>query len=186
MALERRHPELICRYQLNPDLPPPGDLGPLLGSGKVSYGGRRPAAAQVLHVLSPFELDVPIDRIWPRWAHEKGARFCATVYDLIPLEHPHPYLDDVRQRTLYMARSRCSAPLTACSRSPGRQAAALMRNLGIHADRLHMVGAGTSRDCSPAILRQARRLAAQAVPGLEPRFVLYPAGSDGRRTSRPW
>ncbi len=61
MALERGHPELVGRYLLNPDLPPPGDLGPLLGTGKVDYGAvARVHAARVLHVLSPFELGVPI------------------------------------------------------------------------------------------------------------------------------
>ena len=112
VALERGHPGLVGRYLLNPDLPPPGDLGPLLGSGKVEYAGTPdavPQQARVLHVLSPFELGVPIDRVWPRWAHERGVRVCATVYDLIPLEHPHPYLDDVRQRARYSGRLEVAA-----------------------------------------------------------------------------
>ena len=71
-------PSLVGGYLLNPDLPPPGDLGPLLGSAKVDYAGS-PAAvrdgARLLHVLSPFELQVPIDRVWPRWAHEAGLAF---------------------------------------------------------------------------------------------------------------
>ncbi|MGD0945313.1 MAG: glycosyltransferase [Acidimicrobiales bacterium] len=181
VALERGHPDLICRYLLNPDLPPPGDLGPLLSSGKVDYLGV-PDSARVLHVLSPFELGVPIDRVWPRWAHERGLRFCATVYDLIPLEHPHPYLEDVRQRLTYSARLevlRAADALVTISPATSRS---LERNLGIDARKLHMVGAGTAPRFVPAESEEvARSLAREAVPGLEPRFVLYPAGSDGRK-----
>ena len=180
-ALERGHPEMVCRYLLNPDLPPPADLGPLLGSGKVDYSAV-PDSARVLHALSPFELGVPIDRVWPRWAHEKGLRFCATVYDLIPLEHPHPYLEDARQRLVYSARLevlRAADALMTISPATSRSLAA---NLGIEPVKLHMVGAGTSRRFTPAeSLEGARSLAQEAVAGLESRFVLYPAGSDGRK-----
>ena len=181
VALEAGHPDMVCRYLLNPDLPPPSDLGPLLGSGKVEYSGV-PDSARVLHALSPFELGVPIDRVWPRWAHTQGLRYCATVYDLIPLEHPHPYLEDLRQRLLYTARLevlRAADALMTISDATGRS---LTANLGIDPARLHMVGAGTSRRFTPAeSSEEARRLAQEAVGGLEPRFVLYPAGSDGRK-----
>jgi glycosyltransferase involved in cell wall biosynthesis len=181
VALECRHPRLIGRYLLNPELPPPGDLGPLLGSGKVDYDVA-PDSARVLHVLSPFELGVPIGSVWPRWAHEGGVRLCATVYDLIPLEHPHTYLDDVRQRVAYTARLevlRAADALLTISPATSRSVEA---NLGIKAKKLHMVGAGTAPRFEPAeSMEQAQLLAKQAVPGLEDRFVLYPAGSDGRK-----
>ena len=180
-ALERGHPELVCRYLLNPDLPPPGDLGPLLSSGKVDYGAI-PDSARVLHALSPFELEVPIDSVWPRWAHAQGVRFCATVYDLIPLEHPDIYLNDVRQRLTYSARLevlRAADALLTISPATSRSIEA---NLGVDAKKLYMVGAGTAPRFAPAeSFDQARQLAKESVPGLEERFVLYPAGSDGRK-----
>ena len=37
VALEQGHPQLVGRYLLNPDLPAPGDLGPLVSEGKVGY-----------------------------------------------------------------------------------------------------------------------------------------------------
>ena len=47
---------------------------------------------------------------------------------------------------------------------------------------MHMVGAGTSPRFTPAEdLEATRRLARGEVPGLGTRFVLYPAGSDGRK-----
>jgi glycosyltransferase involved in cell wall biosynthesis len=180
-SLERRYPELVCRYLLNPELPPPGDLGALLGSGKVAYG-EVPESARLLHALSPFELGVPIDRVWPRWAHEHGVRFCATVYDLIPLENPRTYLGDASQRNNYMARLevlRGADGLLTISAATSRS---LEANLGIEARKLHMVGAGTGARFAPAEEpEQALSLALEAVPGLEDRFVLYPAGSDGRK-----
>jgi glycosyltransferase involved in cell wall biosynthesis len=184
-ALERDHPELLGAYLLNPDLPPPGDLGPLLGSAKVDYAGSPSAVrdgARLLHVLSPFELQVPIDRVWPRWAHEAGLRFCATVYDLIPLEHQHPYLDDVRQRARYLGRLevlRAADALLTISPATSRS---LVANLGIDPERIHMVGAGTSRRFAPAASPEDAQAQAQRhVPGLEAAFVLYPGGSDGRK-----
>lgn len=185
VALEREHPEIVGGYLLNPDLPPPGDLGPLLGPGKVGYAGSAesvPESARVLHVLSPFELGVPIERIWPLWAHQKGLRTCATVYDLIPLEHPHPYLEDVRQRARYSGRLevlRAADALLTISPATSRS---LTRNLDLDPGRVHMVGAGTARRYAPAASRrEARSLAQAVVPGLEQGFVLYPAGSDGRK-----
>ena len=102
VALEREHPQLVGRYLLNPDLLPPGDLGPLLGSGKVDYAGVSDPVvpgARVIHAFPPSDPGVPIGRIWPRWAHERGLRFCATVYDLIPPGHDGSSLDDLRRRT---------------------------------------------------------------------------------------
>ena len=181
VALEARHPDLVCRYLLNPDLPPPGDLGPLLTSGKVDYGGV-PASARLLHALSPFELGVPIGAVWPRFAHEQGLQFCATVYDLIPLEHPQTYLVDPAQRLRYSARLevlRAAEALLTISAATSRS---LRDNLGIAGRKIHMVGAGTAARFRPAeSAEQARALAREALPGLEDDFVLYPAGSDGRK-----
>ncbi len=185
VALDRGHPGLVGRFLLNPDLPPPGDLGPLLGPGKVAYAGAPDAIsedARLLHVLSPFELAVPIDSVWPRWAHERGLLFCATVYDLIPLEHPHPYLDDVRQRARYMGRLevlRAADALLTISPATSRS---LVENLGVDPRRLHMVGAGTAgRFVAPSSSEDARALAQMSLPELESSFVLYPTGSDGRK-----
>ncbi len=183
VALEREHPQLVGRYLLNPDLLPPGDLGPLLDSGKVDYAGMSDPVvpgARVLHALSPFDLDVPIGRIWPRWAHERGLRFCATVYDLIPTGHVGSALGDLRQRTMRFGRLEVVRAADALFTTSPATSRSVVSSLGVDPRRLHVVGSGTERRFAPAPSRKNASLLAQAgVPNLEPSFVLYPAGSDG-------
>ena len=182
VALEREHPQLVGRYLLNPDLLPPGDLGPLLGSGKVDYAGVSDPVvpgARVLHAFPPFDPGVPIGRIWPRWAHERGLRFCATVYDLIPPGHDGSSLDDLRRRTRNSGRKEVLRAADALLTISPAQSRSLVSNLGVDPRKLHVVGAGTERQFMPATTREGAFLLAQAgVPGLEPSFVLYPAASD--------
>jgi len=184
VALERGYPHLVGRYLLNPDLLPPGDLGPLLGSGKVEYAGvSEPLVpgARVLHALSAVDLGVPIGRIWPRWAHRRGLRFCATVYDLVTPGHDGSSLDDLRRRARYSGRLevlRAADALLTISPATSRS---LVRNLGVDPRKLHVVGAGTERSFVPVASRDDALLLAQVgVPDLEPSFVLCPAGNDGQ------
>ena len=53
-------------FLLNPDLAPPGAVEPLVASGRLAYSDRGDFGvgddgARMLHVASPFELDVPIE-----------------------------------------------------------------------------------------------------------------------------
>ena len=180
MALEREHPHLVGSYLLNPDLLPPGDLGPLLGSGKVAYAQpSRRRNGRILHVLSPFAPGVPIDRVWPRWAHEQGLRFCVTVCNPIPQRIPRALsMVQLRERTrdagLLEVLRNADALLTI---SPA-QSRSLARSLGIDPSRVHAVGAGTQPRFSPPASRESAVLWAKAIlPELEPPFVLCPATS---------
>ena len=60
--------------------------------------------ARLLHVVSPFELDVPISRLWPAAAATRGLRLVVTLYDLIPEIFPERYLADPGLRRRYRAR----------------------------------------------------------------------------------
>lgn len=177
VALERDHSHLVGRYLLSPDLPPPGDLGPLLDSGKVEYAGTLEAgfrASGVLHALAPFDLGVPIGRVWPRWAHERGLRFCATVHDFSVADHPGSSLNDLRLRTLYSGRLEllraADRVLTVSSGTSG----SLLKNLDLDRRKLHWVGAGTAPRFPGGASTQPARGAARAVTqDLESSFVLY-------------
>ena len=65
-------------FLLNPDLAPPGSIEPLVASGRLAYSDRGDFGdgARLLHVASPFELDVPIGRLWP--AAAATTRACAS------------------------------------------------------------------------------------------------------------
>src|SRR6187399_559704 len=104
-ALWRGHPELVHSFVLNPDLAPPGAIEPLVASGRVAYSDRGDVtAARLLHVVSPFELDVPVGRLWPAAAVSRGLRLAVTLYDLIPEVFPEWYLADPGTRRRYRVR----------------------------------------------------------------------------------
>ncbi len=188
VALEQGHPQLVGRYLLNPDLPAPGDLGPLVSEGKVGYldpSDPVAAEARVLHVISPFDPAVPMGRIWPRWAHERGLRLCATVCDPIPARRDGEPLDDLRERTRHSTGLEVLRAADALLTTSVATSRSLEENLRIEPARLHTVGSGTERLFVPPRSREHAFLSAQAsVPNLEPSFVLCPALGDGTRQRR--
>ena len=134
----------------------------------------------MLHVIWPFDPGVPIGRIWPRWAHKRGVRLCATVCHPISSGHGGSSLDDLRQRTRHsggLEVLRAADALLTTSLAVSR---VLEKNLAIDPTRLHTVGWGTERQFVPVKPGEnAPALAQASVPGLEPSFVLYPARGDG-------
>ena len=167
-----------------PDLPPPGDLGSLLGSGKVGYP--RPAApmpaARVLHVLSPFAPVSRIDRIWPRWAHEQGLRFCVTVYDPIPGHISGSSLAELRDGP---GARRCTARYSAAADalltiSPATEPSLWEQPRHRPGSVAHGRLRAQSRcSCAPAASREKPSLAQASCP-LEPSLVLCPATGASR------
>src|SRR5436190_6694586 len=56
LALERWHPGRVSWFMLNPDLPVPGTIEPLVTGGRLGFNDRTEATAgTVYHVGSPFE-----------------------------------------------------------------------------------------------------------------------------------
>jgi len=180
VALERDHPHLVGHYLLNRDLLPPGDLGPLLRSGKVGYGGvSQLPEARVLHVFWPFAPCVPIGRTWPRWAHEQGVRFCATVLEPLPPAHHGSSLEDLRHLTVNSGPMEVLRAADALLTMSPAQSRSLVGALGVYPGTVRVVGAGTDEELLPPASRDGAGAAARArVPGLEASFVLYPASHD--------
>jgi glycosyltransferase involved in cell wall biosynthesis len=182
-ALWRGSRELVHSFLLNPDLAPPGAIEPLVASGRVAYSDRGDfTAARLLHVCSPIELDVPIGRLWPAAAAGRGLRLVVTLYDLIPEIFADRYLQDPGLRRRYRARLelvRAADLVLAISEQTARDA---VERLGLHPDRVVVVGAAASELYARPESRDAALAAARAaVPGLEARFVLYTAGMDDRK-----
>ncbi|MGO9874423.1 MAG: glycosyltransferase [Acidimicrobiia bacterium] len=185
-ALWRTHRPLVHSFLLNPDLPPPGSVEPLVASGRLSYSDRGDLGlgdgARLLHVASPFELDVPISRLWPAAAATSGLRLVVTLYDLIPEIFSERYLADPGLRRRYRARIelvRAADAIFAISETTARDA---VERLHIPDERIVVVGAAASRSYRrAAVAGEAGTAARAAVPGLEARFVLYTAGMDDRK-----
>src|SRR5919204_124067 len=101
-ALERRHAALVAGYLLNPSLPVPGTVEPLLGRGRISFSDRvDPTGVRIQHVASPIE-NVPLEQLLPPYT--RGLRLVVTLYDLIPKLFPDVYLADAATLAWYGMR----------------------------------------------------------------------------------
>jgi glycosyltransferase involved in cell wall biosynthesis len=158
-------------YLLNPDLPLPGGIEPLVASGKLRFvdepGVYRPGA--LVHLASVIELSIPIDRLLPPAAREAGVRVSATVFDLIQLAMPATYLEDPGLRRRYLTRLellRAADGLVAISEFV---AGDVVERLGVPATRVVSVPlmASPSFRPDPSVARE--------------RIVLTTGGSDGRK-----
>jgi glycosyltransferase involved in cell wall biosynthesis len=186
-ALERVRPDLVAAYLLDPGWPPPGAVDELLASGKLAYLGtphadEAAAGARAWLCCSPFELDRTLGEVRPELVDRCGLAYAAIAYDLIPLRHPEEYLRHPAQRRRYGARLevlRTADAVLAISRLAG---ADVRRLLNVAPERCHVVGTGVSRRFVPPGSRDdALATLRAAMPELRERFVLYPAGNDGRK-----
>jgi len=180
-ALAEVAPDRLGGFVVNPDFTLPSGVEPLVASGRlvpadeVAFG-----PASVVHVASPYELSVPLRRLWPEAAERAGARLVVTLYDLIPEVLGGPYLGDADFRSRYRARHdlvRAADAVLAISESTARDG---IRVLGLDPGRVHVVGAGVS----PRILASAAAPDGTAPPplgGLAGRFVLYTGGAEPRK-----
>jgi glycosyltransferase involved in cell wall biosynthesis len=182
-ALWRRDPALIHSFLLNPDLAPPGSVEALVASGRLVHSDRVDVdGARLLHICSPFELEVPISRLWPARAASRGMRLAVTLYDLIPEIFAERYLADPGLRRRYRSRLelvRAADVVLAISQTTASDA---VDRLHIPQERVVVVGAAAADSYArPASRADARLAARAAVPGLEDRFVLYTGGMDDRK-----
>jgi glycosyltransferase involved in cell wall biosynthesis len=182
-ALWRRHPALVHSFLLNPDLAPPGAVETLVASGRLVHSDRADVSgARLLHVCSPFELEVPMSRLWPARAASRGLRLAVTLYDLIPEIFAGRYLADPGLRRRYRTRLelvRAADVVLAISETTARDAVDLLH---VPAERVVVVGAAAADSYAPPASRTEALTAARAeVRGLEERFVLYTGGMDDRK-----
>jgi len=181
-ALVRTAPDLIDQVLMRPDLPPVTTLHEALAGGVVTGVPRWDRAGGVFHALSPFDIETPVRRIWPREASRSGHRLVVTVYDLIPELFPDTYLTDPGVRHRYRARReliRGADHVMTLSRSAADDVADL---LGVPEHRLTVVGAACSDAFRPGDdpPREAE-LARSAVPGLGDRTVVYNGAVEPRK-----
>ncbi len=178
-AVAEHHSDLVHEIVVDPDLPPVeglGDIGvPVVTVPTWSPGG-------IFHILSPFELDLPVRRLWPRQASRLGMRMAVTVYDLIPDIFPDIYLQDPGSRRRYRARRelvRAADAVMAISSSAAHDTA---HRLGLPPERVTVVGAAPAPTFQPPDNRSsAAREAMARVAGLEAPYVVYTGGPEPRK-----
>jgi glycosyltransferase involved in cell wall biosynthesis len=182
-TLWARHPALVHSFLLNPDAAPPGSIEALVASGRLTYSDRVDVSnARVLHICSPFELEVPISRLWPARAATRGLRLAVTLYDLIPEIFAERYLADPGLRRRYRARLELVRAADLVLAISETTAADAVEHLQVPEERIVVVGGAAARAYDrPASRVDALQAARAAVPGLEDRFVLYTAGMDDRK-----
>lgn len=133
--------------------------------------------------MSPFELEHPVDELWPQWARAADVRTVVTLYDLIPLVFADHYLRDPVIRARYEARSglvRRADHVLAISRATAEDA---INHLGVRPDRISVIDAGATEKfadmySSPDAARKALRT---RLPEIRPGYMLYVAGFEFRK-----
>ena len=180
LALEAVAPDRVGVYAMNPDFAVPAGMEPLVAGGKlwpadeVVFG-----PGSVLHVASPYELSVPLRRLWPEAARRAGTRLVVTLYDLIPEVMAEDYVADPGLRQRYRARHllvQAADAVLALSDATARDG---IERLGLDPGRVTVVGAGVSSRFRVA--GPASPAGPAAVEGLRSPFVLYTGGSDPRK-----
>lgn len=186
-AMLRVAPEAMAGLLLNPRFTLPPSAERFLSSGLLRWRDRTDPLLRegplLFHVMSPFELGVPLEELWPAAVRRPEVRLAVTLYDLIPLIYPERYLEDPATRQRYMARLQMLraadvvVAISECSRADA------IRLLGIHPDRVHVIHAGVSDRFRPSarsheVLMERLR---GVLPDLRDGFFLYTGGVDFRK-----
>ncbi|MBO0693063.1 MAG: glycosyltransferase, partial [Acidimicrobiaceae bacterium] len=181
-AVVDRHPDLIDRVLLHPELPPAGGLEHLIDSGKAATDLEGIGPGGVFHVTSAFEPEVPVRRLWPRAVSAQRMRLVVTVYDLIPDIFPDMYLVDPGLRRRWRAcreLARVADHVLVLSESGADD---VVRLLGVRRQRVSVIGAGCHARFRPPDSSHAALAAARAaVPGLGEHFMVYNGAIDPRK-----
>jgi glycosyltransferase involved in cell wall biosynthesis len=86
IAIEKRHPDLVSRYFVEPELltVPPEALRPLAEAGKLAcFGGQQslPEGASCFWSMAPFRSGATLAEVWPAAVEHRGLRFSVMVAD---------------------------------------------------------------------------------------------------------
>lgn len=186
LAIETLAPGRISAYLLNPDLALPGGIEPLVATERLRFVddvGTAPVPDdRILHLPSTVELAIPLDRLFRPDLRRSCLPLVVTLFDLVQEAMPEEYLEDPGVRRRYRSRlglARQADAVIAISEHTRREATRL---LGIPAHRISSVPLVASPAFVPtASPAESVRAARRALPALRDHFVLYTAGSDGRK-----
>jgi glycosyltransferase involved in cell wall biosynthesis len=181
-AVVEHDPELVGSVIVDPDLPPVQGIDAIAASGRLTAPAAWKARERLFHVMSPFDLDVPIRQLWPRRASRADMRLIVTVYDLIPHIFPEIYLPEPVVRAVYSAHRHLVRAADHIVTLSSSAATDLTHNLGVDGRKITMIGAACGRQFVPPESRtEAAELATELLPGLERHFVVYNGGVEPRK-----
>lgn len=190
LAVVESAPELIGSVGLDPNAPPPPFLSPLMGRGILRWHAPRlsPDAPTpgIYHVLSPFEVPLEFQDVWPAWARHHGCRLVTTLYDLIPLIMRDQYLTPEEWGywgTAWEARlglMRAAHQVLTISQCTADDA---MERLRIPEERITVIDSGVSDQISSLVASrgEAESILRASLRRVRPGFLLYVGGWDPRK-----
>ena len=188
IALETHEPGVVGAYLLNPRLPPPGDLGALVESGKLAYAGRHdtiPAGARLFHAMSPLDTAIRVPEVWPAEATSWPLLRSATIYDFIPALDPGRELADAGERRRYRLALEALRGVDGVQTLSGTVTALVTSMLGAEVSTRAVGAAPDAAFARPESTTAARALVLTALrgEGLVGPYVLCPSGSHPRKNN---
>lgn len=185
-ALLELAPETIGGIGLSPDVPVPPTAAPLLESSKSAWqtrdrgpvGGVPP----IYHVMSPFEAELDLEEIWPRWS--RASRLVVTLYDLIPLIMRERYNADWGyMATAWIARLGLLGSAQQILTISQQTADDAMEHLNVPQERITVIDSGVSDRFSSLVRteEEAESILRTELPKVRPGFLLYVGGVDYRK-----
>lgn len=187
LALEELRPDLVWRYLLDPALPPPGAIEELVSTGKLVYRGTSPLppGTRIFHSLSPLDVAVGLETLWPATVWERRLLRSGTVYDLIPALDPQGELADPVHLRRYRTRLELLRGADQLQVISAKVASDVERVLGGSPGRVVQIGAAPHERFTPEdpLLRTGIPDSGLTTLGIDRPFVLYPTGSHPRKNN---
>jgi glycosyltransferase involved in cell wall biosynthesis len=186
-AMTRLSPDAIGGICLDPELELPPSLAELAGHPALRWRPRRTARLDetppIYHVMSPFELDVDIDRIRPAVARRPGVRTAVTLYDLIPLLFREGYLAQPHFTALYFGRLGLIAQADHVFTISQATADDAVEQLGIPEERITVIDCGVAATLPGHVSDRESADAVLSESGIRPRdgFLFYVGAADWRK-----
>jgi glycosyltransferase involved in cell wall biosynthesis len=182
-AVHEAAPAWIGAFVINPDLPLPEDAEGLVTTGKLLHSREVDwNDVGLLHVVSLFEMSVPLHRLLPPAALAAGVPWVLTLHDLIPHLMPEAYLEDPGRRRRYRARLQLVRSAAAVLTNSAGTRTDAVEHLGLDPGRVFVAGTGTGPQFVPPASRgEAAAAAAAALPGLRTPFVFYVGNYEKRK-----
>ena len=186
-AMVEHHPERVHSLLVHPRRGIPPELERFVGTGLLRAHSpdapdRNDHTPDVYLVTSPYEGDLTLEEVWPRWARRRPVDTAVVLYDLIPNLFPEHYLSDPVWESKQWARTEFvkHADLVLCISEA--TASDALEHLGLAPERVTTIGTGVSDHFSvPSDPARSLAQAVTVVDGLRPGFVMYTGGIDYRK-----